>query len=95
MSRVAVVIPTWNGRELLDGALASLSRQSLSPDVVVVDNGSTDGTAEHVRTAHRRHGSGKAGIQGPSLRTSRHERGTRGSRIAVRTPRRDMATAAA
>ncbi len=47
---VSVVIPTWNGRELLDAALASLRGQSLSPDeVIVVDNGSTDGTVEHVR----------------------------------------------
>ena len=50
MSRVAVVIPTWNGRELLDGALASLARQSLpAAEVIVVDNGSTDGTTAHVR----------------------------------------------
>ena len=49
MSRVAVVIPTWNGRELLDGALESLRGQSLAAEVVVVDNGSTDGTTAHVR----------------------------------------------
>jgi GT2 family glycosyltransferase len=53
VSRVAVVIPTWNGRELLDGALGALARQSFAgARVIVVDNGSTDGTAEHVRTAH-------------------------------------------
>ena len=49
MSRVAVIIPTWNGRELLDGALASLAGQSLPPEAIVVDNGSTDGTTAHVR----------------------------------------------
>ena len=49
MSRVAVVIPTWNGRELLDGALASLAGQSLPAEAIVVDNGSTDGTTAHVR----------------------------------------------
>lgn len=48
-ARVCVVIPTWNGRELLDRALASLVRQSLAAEVVVVDNGSTDGTTAHVR----------------------------------------------
>jgi GT2 family glycosyltransferase len=52
-ARVCVVIPTWNGRELLDGALASFGEQRFEDvSVVVVDNGSTDGTAEHVRTAH-------------------------------------------
>jgi GT2 family glycosyltransferase len=39
-----VVIPTLNARELLRDALASLAGES----VVVVDNGSTDGTAELV-----------------------------------------------
>jgi GT2 family glycosyltransferase len=44
---VSVVIPTWNGRALLDVALGSLGRQSLAPlEVIVVDNGSADGTVE-------------------------------------------------
>jgi GT2 family glycosyltransferase len=48
---VSVVIPTWNGRALLDVALASLERQTLAADeVIVVDNGSSDGTVEHVRS---------------------------------------------
>jgi GT2 family glycosyltransferase len=47
---VSVVIPTWNGRAMLDVALESLERQRLAPlEVIVVDNGSTDGTAEHLR----------------------------------------------
>jgi GT2 family glycosyltransferase len=50
-ARVCVVIPTWNGRELLDRALASLARQTVAADVVVVDNGSTDGTAAHLAEA--------------------------------------------
>ena len=53
MTRVSVIIPTWNGRELLAGALASLREQRFRDfDVVVVDNGSTDGTPEWVRAEH-------------------------------------------
>jgi GT2 family glycosyltransferase len=43
-----VVIPTLDARDLLARALESLSAQTLPPRVVVVDNGSTDGTAELV-----------------------------------------------
>jgi GT2 family glycosyltransferase len=50
VSRVAVVIPTWNGRELLDGALRSLREQRYRDFVaIVVDNGSTDGTTAHLQ----------------------------------------------
>jgi GT2 family glycosyltransferase len=52
-ARATVVIPTWNGRELLAAALASLREQRFRDfEVLVVDNGSTDGTPEHVREAH-------------------------------------------
>jgi GT2 family glycosyltransferase len=44
-----VVIPNWNGRELLPICLDSLRRQSMPADVIVVDDGSTDGSAGLVR----------------------------------------------
>ncbi len=44
--RPAIYIPTFDGRERLGRTLRSLERQSRPVDVVVVDNGSTDGTAE-------------------------------------------------
>ncbi|HXS47216.1 MAG TPA: glycosyltransferase family 2 protein [Solirubrobacterales bacterium] len=47
--RPAIYIPTYNGRERLGKALRSLEGQSRPADVVVVDNGSTDGTAELLR----------------------------------------------
>jgi N-acetylglucosaminyl-diphospho-decaprenol L-rhamnosyltransferase len=47
--RPAIYIPTHNGRERLERALRSLEAQSRPADVVVVDNGSTDGTADLVR----------------------------------------------
>ncbi len=44
--RPAVYIPTFDGRERLERTLRSLEEQSRAVDVVVVDNGSSDGTAE-------------------------------------------------
>jgi N-acetylglucosaminyl-diphospho-decaprenol L-rhamnosyltransferase len=46
--KVWVVIPTLNARELLLECLASLQGQTVHASVVVVDNASTDGTAEAV-----------------------------------------------
>jgi hypothetical protein len=50
VATATVVIPTLNARDLLRDALASLERQTVRPDVVVVDNASGDGTAELVRS---------------------------------------------
>lgn len=46
----SVVVLNWNGRDLLDSCLCSLSGQ-LGADVelIVVDNGSRDGSAEYLR----------------------------------------------
>lgn len=40
-----VVIPNWNGADMIGACLESLARQSLKHEVVVVDNGSTDDSA--------------------------------------------------
>jgi N-acetylglucosaminyl-diphospho-decaprenol L-rhamnosyltransferase len=47
--RPAVYIPTFNGAEQLRRTLHSLAEQTRPIDVVVVDNGSTDGTAALLR----------------------------------------------
>tara|TARA_Y100000588_G_scaffold382771_1_gene470929 strand:+ start:16158 stop:17123 length:966 start_codon:yes stop_codon:yes gene_type:complete len=46
----SVVIPTWNGRHLLEEALTALDRQSLrSFEVIIVDDSSDDDTVEWIR----------------------------------------------
>jgi GT2 family glycosyltransferase len=48
---VSVIIVNWNGRHLLGECLDSLLAQSFTDfEVIVVDNGSQDGSAEFVRT---------------------------------------------
>ncbi len=47
MSRVSVVIPTRQRRDMVKAAVESVLHQTRPPDeVIVVDDGSTDGTAE-------------------------------------------------
>ena len=44
---IAVVIPAHNAEATIGGVLTSIERQTLGPaSVVVVDDGSSDGTAE-------------------------------------------------
>lgn len=53
MNDVSVVIPHWNREDLLETVLRSIDAQSEPPDeVLVVDNGSSDGSLE----CARRHG---------------------------------------
>lgn len=49
MKRVSVIIPNWNGRELLGPCLESLYRQQFDDfETILVDNGSTDGSVSFV-----------------------------------------------
>jgi GT2 family glycosyltransferase len=63
-NRVAVVIATRNRGTELVGTLTRLLALDEQPAIVVVDNGSTDGTAELVRTHH-------PGVQVVGLRRNR------------------------
>jgi GT2 family glycosyltransferase len=50
MAHTAIVIPNWNGRLLLAECLAALEAQTWRDfEIVVVDNGSTDGSVEWIR----------------------------------------------
>ncbi|MCI6004212.1 MAG: glycosyltransferase family 2 protein [Blautia sp.] len=49
MEEVSVVIPNYNGIAYLDGVLSTLERQTMKNyEVIVVDNGSTDGSSSFV-----------------------------------------------
>ena len=52
MDRIDVVVPTWNAWPLLQRCLATLDRQTVPKRIVVVDNASTDGTAELLAERH-------------------------------------------
>ncbi len=52
MSEVTVVIPNWNGMRFLPDCLSSLEAQTFRDfRVILIDNGSTDGSCEYVRSA--------------------------------------------
>ena len=52
---VSIVIVTWNGRQYLGACLrAAEAQQGVSAEIIVVDNGSTDGSAEFVRATFPR-----------------------------------------
>ena len=47
---VSIVIVTWNGRQHLDTCLTSvLAQRDVAIETILVDNGSTDGSADYVR----------------------------------------------
>jgi membrane protein DedA with SNARE-associated domain len=47
--RVSVVIPAYNEQAFLEAAIRSVRQQPVKAEVIVVENGSTDGTAEIAR----------------------------------------------
>ena len=51
---LAVVVPTWNGGARFRELLVALASQDLEHELVVIDSGSRDGTAEAARAAGAR-----------------------------------------
>lgn len=46
---VSIIIPNWNGKHLLDDCLLSLNRQTQkNMEIIVIDNGSSDGSVEFI-----------------------------------------------
>jgi dolichol-phosphate mannosyltransferase len=73
--RVLVVIPTYDERPNLEGVVARLHAAMPAADVLVVDDGSPDGTGDLAEELHRAdprvnvlHGRGKAGLGAAYLR---------------------------
>lgn len=53
MSMLSIIIVNYNGRHFLDDCLASIAACVTCPhEVIVVDNASSDGSVEHLRTHH-------------------------------------------
>lgn len=50
MNRIVAVVVTCNRKEMLKQCVESLLLQTASCDVLIVDNASTDGTAEYLKT---------------------------------------------
>lgn len=51
--RISVIILNWNGKPLLPDCLSSLKAQTFQEfEVILVDNGSSDGSATYVREHH-------------------------------------------
>jgi GT2 family glycosyltransferase len=47
---IAAIVPVWNGRELMERLIASVHRQTRpASELIVVDNGSTDGAPDLAR----------------------------------------------
>jgi len=50
MPEMSVIVVNWNGKHLLETCLTALRRQTFRDfEAILVDNGSTDGSAEYVR----------------------------------------------
>lgn len=48
---VSLIIVNWNGRRFVEACLLALQRQTVRPlEIIVVDNGSTDGSPEFIRS---------------------------------------------
>ncbi len=49
MAKTTVVIPNYNGIKYIDGCLRSLYKGSVHPEIILVDNGSADGSLSLVK----------------------------------------------
>lgn len=77
---VSIIIPTFNRAAMIGHAIDSALRQDTSPEIIVVDDGSTDNTAsvidgyahDRIRYIHKEHG-GVSGARNRGVREARGE----------------------
>ena len=53
-AKITVVVPSWNAREEVGDCLRSLEKQSLKPHIIVVDNGSIDGSPQFIKETFKK-----------------------------------------
>ena len=49
MADLTIIIPNYNGKQFLEGCFSSLKKQNNSYEVVVIDNGSDDGSVGYIK----------------------------------------------
>ncbi len=64
--KVSVIIPVYNEKEVIGNCLASLEKQTVEREVIVVDDGSTDGSASYAQYKQQHLGPGAAKNLGAS-----------------------------
>lgn len=79
--RLSIVIPVFNERTTLPALLESVARVSLDKEILIVDDGSTDGTREYLKDMAQNPGEG--------VRVLFHDR-NRGKGAALRTGFREV-----
>lgn len=52
MKKTAVIVLNWNGKDSIADCLSSLVAQSFKTQIIVIDNGSVDGSLEFIKDNH-------------------------------------------
>lgn len=52
MAKVTVIIPNYNGKNVLKECLESLKNQNYSFEVIIIDNASQDGSVDYIKKYH-------------------------------------------
>lgn len=52
MYKIIVIIITYNAKKWIDKCIGSTNQSTIPLDVLIVDNGSTDGTQNHIKTLY-------------------------------------------